>query len=238
MKLVYAASEREWVQRWKLHFDLVEEPFTAAADEFYLFCDRGELLLCRGDDRRGVGVTGGGQSRRSKGKFALGQAVGSPGNGNRVVDATAGLGGDLLMLRGRGYQVQGYECNPVLWALLDSYLRVQGITDVELHLADSMTAMREGTLATAQVIYLDPMFPEEHKRALPGKSMQYLRELLPEPAEDAADMVAAACQVATDRVVLKRRRRDPIIGKPSWQIKGSSVRFDVYSTLGGTTTNN
>lgn len=233
MKLVFAASEREWVQRWNAWFELVEDPFTAAADEFYLFCNRGELVLCRGHDRRGVGVAASWQMPRTKGKFALGQAIGSPAADWRVVDATAGLGGDMLALYSRGYRVTGYECHPVLWAMLDSYLRVQGISDLPLHLADSLSEMRELRFAPAQVIYLDPMFPDERKSALPGKAMQYLRELLPAPAEDAAELVAAACRTATDRVVLKRRRRDPIVGEPSWQIKGSTIRFDVYSARGG-----
>ena len=30
------------------------------------------------------------------------------------------------------------------------------------------------------------------------------------------------------RIVLKRRRKDPILDRPSWQIKGKMVRYDVY----------
>jgi hypothetical protein len=233
MKLVFSAPEGDWVQRWQGQFELIEEPYSAAADEFYLFCDRGELVLYRGDDRRGIRIPVVEFASRRKGKFALGQAIGPPAADRLVFDATVGLGGDLLALHSRGYRVAGYERHPVLWAMLDSHLRVQGIEDLTLTLDDSLSAMTEQRLAPAQVIYLDPMFPDERKAALPGKAMQYLRALLPPATADAAELVAAACALATDRVVLKRRRRDPIIADPSWQIKGSTIRFDVYSARGG-----
>ena len=72
------------------------------------------------------------------------------------------------------------------------------------------------------------MFPEHRKKALPGKAMQYLRDLLPAQEQHVGLLLESARRVAADRVVLKRRRRDATVGKPDWQVMGSTVRYDVY----------
>jgi 16S rRNA (guanine1516-N2)-methyltransferase len=229
MKLLFAASERNLVDRWGDYFELVSEPDCPIdPDEFYLRFTRDQLALCRGTDRRGVRVDDSETRNRLRGKFALGQACGNPRAGLTVLDATAGLGTDLLSLYARGYQVSACERNPVLWALLDSYLFARGIVDIDLRLVDAVNAMADQRAAVFDVIYLDPMFPEHRKKALPGKAMQYLRDLLPAQEQHVGLLLESARQVAADRVVLKRRRRDATVGNPDWQVMGSTVRYDVY----------
>lgn len=232
MRLVFPGAEAQWVERWQHLFQLVPEPYQPGNDEFYLYCDRGELVLRRGMETSGIRIAEPAAGSRSSGRSALSQALGAPSPDRLVVDATAGLGSDLLTLYARGYLLAAYERDPVLWALLDSHLRVRGIDDLTLTRGDALLAMQSAEFPEAAVIYLDPMFPEQGKNALPGKAMQYLRELLPEE-DRAAELVAAARHLASDRVVLKRRRRDPVIHTPSWQVKGTTIRFDVYSARGG-----
>lgn len=233
MKLLFAASEQEHVARWQDYFDLVGDlQCQIGRDEFCLRFERDQLALCRGADQTGVRVQNSETRSRLRGKFALGQACGTPRNGLTVLDATAGLGTDLLALYARGYQVAAYERSPVLWALMDSYLLAYGISDIELRLTDAVSTLDCRSAKVADVIYLDPMFPEHRKTALPGKAMQYLRELLPAEQQPVNQLVESARRAATDRVVLKRRRSDPILGKPDWQISGPTVRYDVYRPVG------
>lgn len=232
MKLLFAASEQDLVDRWRDYFELVADPeCLIGSDEFHLRFDRDQLALCRGTDRQGIRVDDSETRSRLRGKFALGQACGKPRAGLRVLDATAGLGTDLLSLYARGYQVSAYECNPVLWALIDSYLLARGFSEIDLRLVDALKALADQPATVFDVIYLDPMFPEHRKNALPGKAMQYLRDLLPDQEQHVGQLLESARQVATDRVVLKRRRRDATVGNPDWQVTGSAVRYDVYRPL-------
>ena len=59
--------------------------------------------------------------------------------------------------------------------------------------------------------------------------MQYLDALLG-PADDPAQLLAAALAGSARRVVVKRpRRAAPISGPaPSLQMKGNQTRFDIY----------
>ena len=234
MRLVYQPSDALQVRRWQLHFELVgESTLELAPDEFYLRFSRGALSLHRGgDDHSGIRMDGRETLRRLKGASALLKACGPP-KGRTILDATAGLGTDLLLLHSKGFTVQGIERNAVLYALLDSYLQAEEINDVLLTLGDARDELASATAPVADVIYLDPMFPETGKTALPGKRMQHLRALLDEPTTAPDDLLALARARARDRVVLKRRRRDPVIGEPAWQVKGKSVRYDVYRTKSG-----
>lgn len=229
MRLAYQPSDALQVRRWQLHFELVEDStLELAPDEFHLRFSRGVLSLHRGgDDHAGIRIDGTETLRRLKGISALLKACGPP-SGRVILDATAGLGTDLLLLHSKGFAVQGIERNPVLYALLDSYLLAQEMNDIPLTLADAHDELESVSTPTADVIYLDPMFPETGKTALPGKSMQYLRALLDDSTEAPDALLALARARAGDRVVLKRRRKDPVIGEPAWQVKGKSVRYDVY----------
>jgi 16S rRNA (guanine1516-N2)-methyltransferase len=85
-----------------------------------------------------------------------------------------------------------------------------------------------------EVIYLDPMFPQEGKSALPKKRMQILRSLFLQ-AEPLEELLQESLRWARNRVVLKRGLKDPMIWrKPHSQVKGKSVRFDVYLTANRT----
>jgi 16S rRNA (guanine1516-N2)-methyltransferase len=95
-------------------------------------------------------------------------------NLNRVVtvmDCTAGLGEDSLLLAAAGFQVKLYERDPVIAALLrDSMERAAAAPELreilkrmELHEKDSIQAMQELTWSP-DVIYLDPMFPARQKK--------------------------------------------------------------------------
>ncbi len=148
------------------------------------------------------------------------------GPAQTVLDAFAGFGQDGLLLAGR-YDVVMVESHPWVFLLLNELLHCHAY-DLDLRLGDAMEHMLNHT-GLYDVIYLDPMFPERTKKALPNRGMQHLRELSGSgngPAVEA--IVAQALNAARHRVVLKRRVKDPVIGSPNHQIKGKTVRFDVY----------
>jgi len=79
------------------------------------------------------------------------------------------------------------------------------------------------------VIYLDPMYPDEGKAALPSKEMQILRDLTGGDP-DADELLAPALHCARLRVVVKRPIKAEWLAnaEPSMSIAGTQLRFDVY----------
>jgi 16S rRNA (guanine1516-N2)-methyltransferase len=163
-----------------------------------------------------------------------------------VVEATAGLGADGFHLAAKGASVTLVERSPLLVALLADALERARRGDlgpgaagaaarVRLHEGDAREVLSSGAVAPeeAGVVYLDPMFPAAGSRALPPKGMALLRELLARDGDDGGELLRAARQAATRRVVVKRHLRDGPLGgvAPSGSLRGRTVRFDVYPPL-------
>lgn len=155
-----------------------------------------------------------------------------------VLDATAGLGRDAFVLAALGCEVTLIERQPVIAALLDDGLqraRAAGGAVAEiaarmqlLH-ADAIDAMHNWQGRVPQVIHLDPMFPHRDKSALVKKEMRLFRPLAGDDL-DAPALLAAALQLASHRVAVKRPRKAPAIAgaPPSAQLNGQSSRYDIY----------
>ena len=80
------------------------------------------------------------------------------------------------------------------------------------------------------VIYLDPMYPEEgrSKSALPKKEMQIFRRLLGQDL-DTEELLELALSVARARVVVKRPLSAPALGgRVTHSFEGKTARFDMY----------
>lgn len=154
-----------------------------------------------------------------------------------VLDATAGLCRDALSIASLGTQVIALERHPLLHVMhRHEQQRLQKSTpEAQLEAALARLDLRHGDACrciaafTADVIYLDPMYPKARRHALGGLEMQYLDALLG-PADDPAHLLEAALSGKARRVVVKRpRRAAPISGPaPSLQMKGNQTRFDIY----------
>ncbi|HEY5646569.1 MAG TPA: class I SAM-dependent methyltransferase [Pseudomonadales bacterium] len=202
----------------------------APGAEFHLAYDAHRLELVRHGDRKGIAVERPEIERRLQGQFLLGRACGiRRGHPLRVLDATAGMGVDGLALALSGQSVRLVEREPALWALLADLLRRFGPVsgDVDLTLGDARTFLARSA-EIYDVVYFDPMFPARSKTALPGKRMQYLSALLGETPPIDTGTIELARHRARSRVVLKRRAKDPVLGRPDWTIRGRAVRYDVY----------
>lgn len=153
----------------------------------------------------------------------------------RVLDATAGLGRDSLLMAALGCQVYMVERVPFIAALLEDALhrgRTAGDPAVEelcgrmqLVQADSRLAL---PVVEVDVVYLDPMFAHK-KRGLSKKEMQFFQALVGDD-EDSDQLLAPALALARKRVVVKRHAKAPYLAgqKPDFSSEGRAVRFDVY----------
>lgn len=164
----------------------------------------------------------------------------------QILDATAGMGEDSLLLAAAGHQVILCEQDPVIAALLEDTMQralqeptLQDIVSrMQLLRGDSigiLQAMAEDASEAAvhpDVVYLDPMFPERQKSGLIKKKFQLLH-FLEAPAENEAALLQAAQAVHPSRIVVKRPAKGPYLAgrKPSYSLDGKAIRYDCYVTI-------
>lgn len=158
-----------------------------------------------------------------------------------IWDGTAGLGTDAFIMASAGATVTLFEHHPWIGALLTDGLRRAYHNDqlrliiarMTLHFGEiSHTACK--TLATPDIVYLDPMFAKQKKKStLVKKNMQLLHSLLGKKRyeNDHALLFANAYTFARHKVVVKRNKiASPIVKQinPDYAIAGPTIRYDVY----------
>jgi 16S rRNA (guanine1516-N2)-methyltransferase len=173
---------------------------------------------------------------------ALARALGLKGKiYPKIVDATGGLAGDGFIVAALGFDIVLLERSAIVYALV-----ADGIQRAREHAAmaaviDRLRLIHVDAIHWLQnlpdaerpdIIYLDPMFPERKKSALPKQEMLILHDIVGNDRDaDALFKTALAC--AIKRVVVKRPRLAVSLAaavKPSFSLTGSSSRFDVYLT--------
>lgn len=162
----------------------------------------------------------------------------------RVLDATAGLGGDAFVLASLGCSMTLIERSPIAYLLLSDGLKRAAAAEETAEIASRMTlhfgdgrqwltdrAAGNGPLANDEfdVVYLDPMFPEPGKRAKSKKNMAAFQTLIGGD-EDADALLAPARLIAKKRVIVKRPRHAPLMAgaRADFVYDGESTRFDGY----------
>ena len=165
-----------------------------------------------------------------------------------LIDATAGLGHDSLLMAHLGANVTLVERHPVLFTLLeDTHRRAQNdaflgavVARIQLVFSDSADYLAQQAVQgnITDVVYLDPMFPQRDqnqqaikKQAQVKKQMQLLHMLLPEDGEmDLGDNLLELAQKIAKRVVVKRPRLAVFLAEktPNHQWQGDACRFDAY----------
>lgn len=155
----------------------------------------------------------------------------------QVIDATAGMGEDSLLLAAAGCHVTLYEQDPIIAALLadtmDRALAEPALQDIvarmQLVEGNSVEAFRKLNAPRPDVIYLDPMFPERQKSGLVKKKFQLLH-YLEAPAEDEDALMQAAIAARPFKIVVKRPAKGPYLAgqKPSYSLDGKAIRYDCY----------
>ena len=182
---------------------------------------------------------------------------------SHVIDATAGFGHDSLILASTGAQVIMLEQQPLMaLLLLVEQQRMSGLANWQklmsrLHIintdalgyfatlaADTIDDAKEIDMKAVDVVYLDPMFPEDSyqdsktgKGAKVGKHMQALHQLASPPTLEQEEQLLQSAQAVvrqnaqtSGRVVVKRPQFAPLLAhqQPSESWHNEAVRFDGY----------
>ena len=139
-----------------------------------------------------------------------------------VLDATAGMLGDSLLIYSFGCKVIAYDRNPIAAILGLNTIKFSDI-DISFHFDSAIN-----TTEIFDVIFFDPMYGgEKNEKALPKKEMRIFRDVVG-PDEDASS-IARGLRTKAARLVIKRSiKAKPILNNPSIQISGKSTRYDVY----------
>jgi len=168
------------------------------------------------------------------GKDLLSRALGR--QCESVIDATAGFGADTFDFVRRGKTVFAIERVEVAAIMLEEAASAfrPGLEGGTLEVVCGDAIERIGALATVDVIFLDPMFPDRSRHtAQPRKAQQLLRRLAGEDP-DAGTLLQVARIQARRRVIVKRpRHAPPLGGTPDIVHNGKAVRYDVYLPDGG-----
>ena len=159
--------------------------------------------------------------------------------GKIVIDATAGMGDDSLLLAASGFEVYMFEYNPVIYVLLEDTvkraLNDEYLSDIaqRMHVVngDSTVLMRNLDFKP-DVVLLDPMFPERKKSGMIKKKFQLL-QCLEAPCSNEEEMMESAFMTGAKRIIVKRPANGPVLSgkKPDYDIAGNSIRYDCYTNI-------
>ena len=170
-------------------------------------------------------------------KEPLAKALGLKGDSvTHVWDATCGTGKDSLLIHSFGAKVTAFERVPTVACLiLQEVIQNTEALDgrFKFHFGTMVDVFENGSIELPDVIYFDPMFPEEgrKKSALPRKEMQIFKTLVGAD-EDSGDFLDWAVSQRVKRVVVKRHPGSPFIKEnPTASFESKSVRYDMYSLI-------
>lgn len=153
----------------------------------------------------------------------------------KVLDLTAGLGRDSILMALSGFTVTMLENNPYL-AIILNYLclnfrtQLNDIQVIYTHNYDYLQSITD----KHDVIYFDPMFADG-KNALAKKDMQLIDLMIKTANQEshiADDTVFnLAWSLCSHKLVVKRdNKQQSLVAKPcpTYNKAGKTIRFDVY----------
>ena len=151
-----------------------------------------------------------------------------------IIDATAGLGRDALILSSLVERVILIERVPWVSALLEDGLKnsiehLPYLSNTRVVCSDSKKFLLN-LKTKPDAIYLDPMF-ENMGKSKAKREVQALRDLTIQSNEKELLLLEVALKKAKDRVVVKRHKKVKNLAgiKPTFSLTGRVVRYDVYS---------
>lgn len=154
----------------------------------------------------------------------------------KLVDTTAGLGRDGVLLAALGANVTMIERNPGRIAALRDDLAMLAddaelasvLARLKLVHADAKGFLEKlGETERPDVVYVDPMHPARTKSAKVKAPMAALQDEIG-PDEDAGELLALALQTARRRVALKWPAKAELpdgLPKPTFTIPGKTVKY-------------
>lgn len=166
-------------------------------------------------------------------KELLARAVGVKGPYRpKVLDLTAGMLGDSLLLLSFGCEVWACERHPVIRFLIESaLLNAQHPKLKSFHFLPGEAFSVLESAPMVDVIYFDPMFEDANEKTSPRKEMRIFRSLVGSD-EDAIRVFKKSLDLKAKRLVVKRPRQSVfLLQKPSVEYIGKSTRYDVYFSV-------
>lgn len=158
-------------------------------------------------------------------------------NRQYILDATGGFGQDAILFANAGLSVLIFERNVIIGLLLaDGLRRLKEQTNSKLNvsLRFPVSITEEGSRHLLEhlhftSIYLDPMYPHKESSAKVNKNMQAIQEIVGQDL-DADELLVAASQLNTNRIVVKRPKSAPYLNNQTTNdaITTKSHRFDLY----------
>jgi len=174
---------------------------------------------------------------QSSGAGLLTQAVkikGKSHNQLRILDPTAGLGGDAFLLNLQGATITLIEQNPLLATIL-YYAIIKGYfsPSTQIIYGDSQDYLQQLKPATFDIIYLDPMF-NHSKLAKAKKPMQLVQQITSADnnSQIQAEQLFHSAQNKVAKIVVKRENKQQQLvttPRPDGVKYGKTVRYDIYS---------
>ncbi|QCI26970.1 16S rRNA methyltransferase [Buchnera aphidicola (Thelaxes californica)] len=156
-----------------------------------------------------------------------------------IIDTTAGLGKDSVLLAALGCQVTMFERNPIIaFCLQEALKKAKKNTIIGQFISDNIKLFKQSSLqmidipeiTKPEVIYLDPMLYTLKIKSSPKREIHFLKKLIKNADQDAYKIFSIAIQFATKRVVVKRPLNCTFLNniKTKNFIKTKKNRFDIY----------
>ena len=164
----------------------------------------------------------------------LKKAIGKTERPLRILDATAGLLGDSMIMLALGHSVTACEQSKILYTMLDNELNHLAETDsnlLNLKLINSNVCEANFNGKSFDVIYFDPMYPEDKASSARRSDLKKINSILEIEglASDPESTFTYLRNIPSTKLIVKRPlKADAFKGSINYQITGKSVRFDIY----------
>ena len=171
---------------------------------------------------------------RAQHETHLKKAIGKTDRPLRILDATAGLLGDSMIMLALGHSVTAYEQSKILYTMLNNELNQLSETDSNLlnfQLINSNVCETKFSEESFDVIYFDPMYPEDRASSARRSDLKKINSILEIEglASEPESTFTYLRNIPSTKLIVKRPlKADAFEGSINYQITGKSVRFDIY----------
>jgi len=118
---------------------------------------------------------------RAQHETHLKKAIGKTDRPLRILDATAGLLGDSMIMLALGHSVTAYEQSKILYTMLNNELNQLSETDSNLlnfQLINSNVCETNFSEESFDVIYFDPMYPEDRASSARRSDLKKINSII------------------------------------------------------------
>lgn len=140
----------------------------------------------------------------------------------RVLDCSAGMLGDSLLMYSVLESIHCSERNPLVALLITLTLKNHELSDFHFHHADCS----ELSFTDFDTLYFDPMYEEVNKKTAPKKEMKFFRDAIGEDL-DREEKIEKLLS-SKKRLVVKRSSKAVSAFKPDISFGKKSTIYDVY----------